>query len=71
MIAQKVNDYEQGAIMGGTTSVFGIAWAINAFTLGLLANWYILLPLYLGAVAIVLAGVISTLEHYRKPQASS
>ncbi|WP_116963747.1 MFS transporter [Fastidiosibacter lacustris] len=56
VIASKVDTHEQGVIMGGTTSVFGIAWAINAFTLGMLVNIYLLLPFYLAAIAIIIAG---------------
>ncbi|WP_151193617.1 MFS transporter [Cysteiniphilum sp. JM-1] len=62
VIASKVEGHEQGAIMGGTTSVFGIAWAINAFTLGLFTTFYLLLPLYLAAVSILIAGLVVKLD---------
>ncbi|WP_440994521.1 MFS transporter [Cysteiniphilum litorale] len=62
VIASKVGSHEQGAIMGGTTSVFGIAWAINAFTLGLFTTFYLLLPLYLAAVSILIAGLVVKLD---------
>ena len=62
VIAGKVEAHEQGAIMGGTTSVFGIAWTINAFTLGLFTNLYLTLPLYLAAIAIIIAGIFAKLD---------
>ena len=65
VIAGKVDSHEQGAIMGGTTSVFGIAWAVNAFTLGLFTTLYLLLPLYLAAAAIIIAGLFAKLDKGR------
>ncbi|MCF6766255.1 MFS transporter [Thiotrichales bacterium 19S3-7] len=58
-LSHKVSEDEQGQIMGGTVSVFGLAWAINAILLGLFANLSILLPVYLAIIGFILAGVIA------------
>ncbi|WP_119344173.1 MFS transporter [Facilibium subflavum] len=66
VIAAAVKEHEQGAIMGGTTSVFGIAWFINAFSLGPAANINITTPFYLAALALGLAGVFAYWHYHVK-----
>ncbi|MCF6767356.1 MFS transporter [Thiotrichales bacterium 19S11-10] len=56
--SSKVEDHEQGQIMGGTVSVFGIAWAVNAILLGPLASMGVFLPIYIAMVLFLVAGLI-------------
>lgn len=57
--SSKVNDDEQGQIMGGTVSVFGLAWAFNALLLGPLAAIAIFLPVYIAAILFALSGMMT------------
>ncbi|MDC0536002.1 hypothetical protein OAO18_09375, partial [Francisellaceae bacterium] len=57
-ISKKVSDNEQGQIMGGTVSIFGLSWAFNALLLGPLASWAVFLPIIL-AVILLLLSVLS------------
>ncbi|TNF66309.1 MAG: MFS transporter [Gammaproteobacteria bacterium] len=56
--SSKVDDHEQGQIMGGTVSVFGIAWAVNAILLGPLVSIGVFLPVYLAVILFVIAGLV-------------
>ncbi|MCF6764147.1 MFS transporter [Thiotrichales bacterium 19S3-7] len=56
--SNKVEAHEQGQIMGGTVSVFGIAWAVNAILLGPLVSIDIFLPVYLAVFLFIAAGLI-------------
>lgn len=57
-LSSKVGDEEQGQIMGGTVSVFGIAWAANALLLGPLASIFVFLPVYIAVISFGLAGLV-------------
>ncbi|MFZ9034966.1 MAG: MFS transporter [Francisellaceae bacterium] len=68
LLSQQVETHEQGAIMGGTSSVFGIAWFINAFSIGGVVAVNLLMPFYLAAIAIAIAGIFALLHGaYHQP----
>jgi MFS family permease len=58
-ISGKVDDHEQGVVMGGTVSIFGIAWAINALLISVLVSVDMFLPIYLAAFFFILSGLIA------------
>ncbi|MBK2126382.1 MFS transporter [Fangia hongkongensis] len=66
VIASMVEEHEQGAIMGGATSVFGVAWFINAFSLGPIVNLNVIFPFYLAAIALAFGGFFSYLHYKRR-----
>ncbi|ASK79353.1 hypothetical protein CF386_09835 [Paraphotobacterium marinum] len=49
-LSNRVNDDEQGMIMGGTSSLFGLSMAIDSVLLTPLTNIHILGPIYLIAI---------------------
>ena len=54
----KVNANEQGKIIGGTVSVFGLAWAFNALLIGSIAGINIMLPFYIAAFLFVVSAFV-------------
>ena len=56
--SNKVESHEQGQIMGATVSIFGMAWAINALLIGVLASIDLFLPVYIASILFVLAGLV-------------
>ena len=64
-ISSKVDEHEQGLVMGGTVSIFGIAWAINAMLISPLVYISLFLPIYVAAFFFVLSGIIVLKVSYK------
>lgn len=57
-ISRSVTESEQGVFMGGTNSIFGIAWSVNAIIIGLLVNLSLFAPVFLSSILVAMAGLI-------------
>ncbi len=55
LFSSAVGPDEQGQIMGSAGSLFGIAWSINAITLGPLMHWSLYAPIELAVLCLVVA----------------
>ncbi|WP_108650660.1 MFS transporter [Dongshaea marina] len=60
-VASQVETHEQGEFMGGTTSVFGIAWFMNAFSIGPVVSESITAPFYLASLGLLICGLFAYL----------
>ncbi|WP_150468475.1 MFS transporter [Francisella sp. SYW-9] len=57
-ISMKVSNDEYGQIMGGTVSIFGVAWGINALLISGFAHMSLNFPIYIAAFSLLLSGLI-------------
>lgn len=58
-LSNSVNADEQGQVMGGSGSVFGISWFVNALLLGSITSFYVMLPIILACGFAMLSFVFS------------
>ncbi|WP_428787768.1 MFS transporter [Vibrio profundum] len=70
-VAAQVNPSEQGEYMGGVTSVFGIAWFLNAFSMGPVMTASITAPFFLASIGLLMCGLFAYLYKVKQTKSVS